>query len=91
MKHQLFVVDLDKQACQYSIKHKGIEKSPLNETEISETRTLSVPEDFFISWFLWNLEHDQMFRRRISSLLNRRDQQTTVQLTPSNSPVGNIR
>lgn len=89
MKPTFFVLDLDKQYSRFQVKVNGIvlERVGIAEITKNEKQKYSVPEDFFVGWFLWNLEHDTVFRKHVRSVLKHRDRQAVIELNPECLPV----
>lgn len=89
MKPTFFVLDLDKQYSRFQVKVRGIvlERVGIAEITKNEKQKYSVPEDFFVGWFLWNLEHDTVFRKHVRSVLKHRDRQAVIELITECLPV----
>lgn len=84
----LLVVDLDKQCFRYVVKVNRIVIGRVELAEITENRHVySIPEDYFVGWFVWNLQNDMVFRRRIRSMIRSRDSLMVLQLRPAHCQV----
>lgn len=83
MSSLLFVIDLNENCTMYHVGVKGITTDIVKLGEFAEkVPVLRIPEDFFHSWFLWNLGNDKEFRQRIRRILKVKDQLTIVKICP---------
>lgn len=88
MKSFFVAIDLDKQSFRYLVSVNGIVITPVDLAEINKNQKVYfVPEDLFVGYFLWYLQHDTSFRRRLRRVLKSNDQLAVLEMTPQRCPV----
>lgn len=88
MKSFFVAIDLDKQSFRYLVSVNGIVITPVDLAEINKNQKVYfVPEDLFLGCFLWYLQHDTAFRRRLRRVLKSNDQLAVLEMTPQRCPV----
>lgn len=88
MKSFFVAIDLDKQSFCYLVSVNGIVIKPVDLAEINKNqKVFFVPEDLFVGYFLWYLQHDTSFRRRLRRVLKSNDQLAVLEMTAQRCPV----
>lgn len=88
MKSSFVAIDLDKQSFRYLVSVNGIVITPVDLAEINKNQKVYYfPEDLFVGYFLWYLQHDTAFRRRLRRVLKSNEQLAVLEMTSQCCPV----